>query len=129
MHEPAMLTEHHNRREAPTMQATIGLNGYFVAVSAGWQRMLGWNSAELVALPFIERIHPDDLDTVIATVHHLQKGGEQASFRGRFRRRDGTYVQLHWHARFQPEQLLLTVVVYLEHTGEQSTVTRLCSSG
>ncbi len=129
MQEPAMLTEHHNRREAPAMRATIGLNGYFVAVSAAWQRILGWNSAELVAQPFIERIHPDDLDTVIAAVHHLQKGGEQANFCGRFRRRDGTYVQLHWHAQFQPDQLLLTVVVYLEHTVEQPEATRLCGFG
>jgi PAS domain S-box-containing protein len=101
------------------LQATIGLNGYFTAVNAAWQRMLGWNSTELIAQPFIERIHPDDLDTVVTAVHHLQKGGEQSSFRGRFRRRDGTYVQLHWHARFQTEQLLLAVTVQIESAVQQ----------
>jgi len=123
MQETTMLTRYYNRREVPAMQATIGLNGYFVAANTAWQHTLGWNSTELVAQPFVERIHPDDLDTVIAAVHDLQKGGEHAGFRSRFQRRDGTYVQLYWHARFQPDQLLLAVTVRLENAGEAPAAT------
>lgn len=113
MSELALLTKGHTQHEAVMLQASIGLAGHFLAVNTAWQRLLGWSAAELMALPFTERIHPDDLDNVIAAIHHLHNGGPQTSFRCRFRRRDGVYVRLIWQAEFQCEQFVLKATVRL----------------
>ena len=42
-----------------------GLNGYFERVNPSWTRTLGWSREELLALPSIELVHPDDREATL----------------------------------------------------------------
>lgn len=89
------------------IHASVGVDGHFVWSNAAWLRILGWRKTDLNATQFIERVHPDDFDTVIAAIHFLHGGGQETTFTCRYRRRDGTYMWLFWSARMQPEQFML----------------------
>jgi PAS domain-containing protein len=42
---------------------TASLDGYFLSLNAGWERLLGWTRGELMARPFVEFVHPDDVES------------------------------------------------------------------
>jgi hypothetical protein len=54
--------------------------------SLSWERVLGFRPSELRARPFLDFVHPDDLDATIATVGGLTvAGSEVLNFQNRFR--------------------------------------------
>src|SRR5204863_3852984 len=67
------------------MFAVGELDGTLRRVNAAWQRSLGWSDDELVGRPFIDLIHPDDVETVPAT------GTAAVSYEIRLRARDGSH--------------------------------------
>jgi PAS domain S-box-containing protein len=75
-------------------------NGYFTSLNAAWERALGWSRDELMARPFVDFIHPDD---VRETVHQADRVTEVDStivdFVNRYRTKDGAYRWLRWSAR------------------------------
>jgi PAS domain S-box-containing protein len=80
--------------------ATADRNGFFLSLNAAWERCLGWTRDELIGHPFVEFVHPDDLDR---TSEESAKGGtpdyELANFDNRYRTRDGGWRWLRWSAR------------------------------
>jgi PAS domain S-box-containing protein len=78
------------------MLCVAGFDGYFKRVNPVWQRTLGYTEAELLSRPYIELVHPDDLDATIAQARKLSEGGEVVYFENRFRHQDGTYRWLLW---------------------------------
>lgn len=81
------------------------LDGWFVRLGDGWETCLGWTREELMARPFREFIHPDD---VAATSVHADKldrqPGEVLDFENRYRAKDGSYRWLSWRARSDGER-------------------------
>lgn len=85
------------------LQASIDVTGSITAASPYWERLLGWPEQELLATPFIARVHPDDLDTVISAIHHLHSGGTQVQFACRLAGKDRSFTWISWQARVQHE--------------------------
>ncbi|NOK63352.1 MAG: DNA-binding response regulator, OmpR family, contains REC and winged-helix (wHTH) domain [Chloroflexi bacterium AL-W] len=81
-----------------SLHATIGIDGSFTNVDIGWSTILGWQRMDLLAKPFIERVHPDDLDIVITQLYALHSNGKEVTFYCRYRQRNGTYMRFNWHA-------------------------------
>jgi PAS domain-containing protein len=81
------------------LQASIDVTGSITAASACWERLLGWPEQELLATPFIARVHPDDLETVISAIHHLHSGGTQVQFACRLVGKDRSFIWISWQAR------------------------------
>ena len=76
------------------------LDGYFLRLSDGWETCLGWTRAELMAQPFSQFVHPDDLAATAAHAQALdRRPGEVIDFENRYRAKDGSYRWLSWRAR------------------------------
>jgi PAS domain-containing protein len=65
---------------------TATFDGFFTRLNPSWERVLGFRPSELRARPFLDFVHPDDLDATIATVGGLTvAGSEVLNFQNRFR--------------------------------------------
>ena len=77
---------------------TIGFDGYFKDLNPAWENTLGFTRAELLAVPFIEFIHPDDRQATVAEAEKISGGNSLIAFENRYRCKDGTYRTFLWSA-------------------------------
>ena len=70
--------------------------GYFVKLSPSWSKLLGYSLEELYARPFVDFVHPDDLDSTYQEINNLNDGGVTINFENRYRCKNGEYVTLSW---------------------------------
>jgi len=68
------------------------------SVNPAWKTVFGWSEADLVGRSFMELTHPDDRAATLAEVSRLAAGQPTMKFENRYRRRDGSYLWLSWHA-------------------------------
>jgi PAS domain S-box-containing protein len=81
-----------------------GTDGYFKRLNPAWERTFGYTSDELLAEPYVEFIHPDDVGRTTAEAAEQATDGEPTvSFENRFRCRDGTYRWLNWNSTSLPD--------------------------
>ena len=77
--------------------------GYFTRVNKAWTKTLGWSAEELTSRPYVDFVHPDDVEATIREAQLLLTGThETISFENRYRCRDGSYRWLSWHATIAP---------------------------
>ena len=74
------------------------LDGSLKTVNPAWSRTLGRSDAELLARPFSEIIHPDDLETTAEVVAALSRGEPVHQFQVRLLRADREAVAFAWSA-------------------------------
>ena len=86
--------------------ATGNFEGYFVQLNPAFERVLGFTSAELMAQPLLDFVHPDDLEHTIAGARCLKAGEMEVGFENRYRCKDGSYRWLSWNAMPYIEQSL-----------------------
>ncbi|PSR19351.1 hypothetical protein C8255_02675 [filamentous cyanobacterium CCP3] len=89
------------------VQVVADSNGYFRWVSPSFKRVLGWADTEIIAQPWAEFIHPEDLAQTVVEAEALLSGQETSTLENRFRHRDGSYRWLFWRSRFDSAQRLL----------------------
>ncbi|UCD50308.1 MAG: PAS domain S-box protein [Phycisphaerales bacterium] len=83
----------------------------FVRVNPAFERTLGYRQEDLLGRPFLDFIHPDDVDATRAIVQEkLPKGGSVINFENRYRCKDGTYRWLNWTSHPKPERGLTYAV-------------------
>ncbi|MFN3669291.1 MAG: ATP-binding protein [Brevundimonas sp.] len=78
------------------------LDGTVVRVSPSWETQLGWRPEELMGLPLLRLVHPDDLAATRESVVEVETRGPReplVDFRNRYRHKDGGYRTLEWRAR------------------------------
>ena len=76
-----------------------GFDGYFKHLNPAWETTLGYTNFELLALPFIELVHPEDQQTTQYEVQKLRTGGSSTvSFENRYICKDGSYRWFLWRA-------------------------------
>lgn len=100
------------------LMCLAGRDARFIAVNPAFERALGFTAAELIAVPFLDFIHPDDVDATLAEVTRLSDGTPTLAFSNRYRKRDGSYVHLDWHAYPEPGTGMIYATARL--TGEQT---------
>ena len=78
------------------LQCVIGFDGYFKSVNPAWVDTLGYSVAELLAVPCIDFVHPDDRPDTDLLAGDLSLGKGLPHVRNRYRHRDGSYRWLDW---------------------------------
>ncbi len=92
-----------------------GIDGYFKIVNPSFERTLGWKEEDLLSRPFIDFVHPEDVDQTQAEVERLATGVPTISFQNRYRMASGEYKTLHWTA-YPREQGSLIYAIARDHT-------------
>jgi PAS domain S-box-containing protein len=72
--------------------------GYFVRINPAFERLFGFTEAEFLARPFIDFVHPDDLESTLAAAHSLANSQSVVDFENRYLCKDGSYVWVSWSA-------------------------------
>lgn len=80
------------------MLATSGVDGHFLTVNPAWERNLGYSEQELLGRPYLEFVHPDDVERTREQTAALARGAPMVQFRNRYRAADGSYRWLEWNA-------------------------------
>jgi diguanylate cyclase (GGDEF)-like protein/PAS domain S-box-containing protein len=89
------------------MLCTANMDGYFVELNDSWTHYLGYSLDELRAVPFVERVHPDDRERTEAESAGLFEGGETLSFENRYQAKDGSWHWLRWSSQLSPDESLI----------------------
>ena len=70
-----------------------GTDGYFKKINPAFTITLGWTIEELLAKPFFDFIHPDDLTGTINEIKKLGTGEKTIGFENRFITKKGDYLR------------------------------------
>ncbi|HSM09722.1 MAG TPA: PAS domain S-box protein [Gemmatimonadota bacterium] len=88
--------------ESRDMQCVAGTDGYFKRVNPAFERNLGWSENELLGRPFVDFVHPDDVQATIRETEEVSTGRPTISFSNRYLCKDGSYRRLRWTAHPDP---------------------------
>ncbi len=83
----------------PDLFCIAGMDGYFRRVNANFARVLGHPTADLLAVPFLEFVHPDDRGATQDIMAGLNRGEMCVRFRNRYRDVRGDYRWFEWQAK------------------------------
>ena len=85
------------------MFAVFNLDGTFRRVNAAWETVLGYAAEDLVGRPFLELVHPDDVQRTLDEFKQATDTGLTVTrFENRYRHKDGSYRWLDWTGRLVP---------------------------
>jgi PAS domain S-box-containing protein len=81
-----------------------GLDGHVKFVNPAFARILGYTQDELLARPFMDDVHPDDVESVGAVVARLADGEGTSGFECRLVSADGSVRWFKWNPHTQPDE-------------------------
>lgn len=100
-----------------------GVDGYFRRINSAFGRTLGWSDAEFLSRPFLDFVHPEDLQNTISEVAKIASGEPTLGFENRYRCKDGSWRWLEWTAQPQPGGLMF--VIASDSTERRASARRL----
>ena len=92
--------------------AVANFEGYFIRLNPAWEQTLGFTAVELMAQPYLDLVHPDDLAATLAAAQGLSAGQMAIRFENRYRCKDGSYRWLSWSSRPYDEQNLVYAIAH-----------------
>ena len=94
---------------SPDMFCILDREGRFVAVNPAWKATLGWSKDEIEGKPFVDFLHPDDLERSLEAFEVVKTGKPVLRFENRYRARNGDYHWFSWVAVPDEERFYCTV--------------------
>jgi len=76
---------------------TGNLQGYFTKVNSSVTRILGYEAEEFCARPFLEFIHPEDVEKTLAKLQAAQNGIQDIFVENRYICKDGSIKWIEWN--------------------------------
>jgi PAS domain S-box-containing protein len=70
---------------------------YWKRINGAFERTFGYPSQVLLSRPFIEFVHPDDVNLVTGVLDELNRGDRRMQFEHRCISRDGSVVWVEWN--------------------------------
>jgi len=87
---------------APDLLCIAGFDGYFKRLNPSFERVLGYSGDELMSRPFLEFVHPDDVERARDALNHLAAGEDGIGFECRLVCVDGSVRRFEWNTRTLP---------------------------
>lgn len=81
--------------------------GYFKRINPSFITTFGFSESELLSKPFIEFVHPEDVEPTLKTLSHASKGSPTIHFENRCRCSDGNYKWIAWRSTTDTESGLI----------------------
>jgi PAS domain S-box-containing protein len=79
------------------------LDGFFSRLSLSFEDVLGWSEEELYSRPFLDFVHPDDVDATLSAMDGLADGDSIIGFENRYQTRDGRWLWFSWTSRYDSQ--------------------------
>lgn len=92
------------------MLCIAGYDGYFKQINPAWTKTLGWTEKELLSKPWIEFVHPDDIEATQKTGANNRSGDPIIRFENRYLCKDGSYKWIAWNSEPFPDIKLIYAV-------------------
>lgn len=73
-----------------------GMDGHFIKFSPAWCDLLGYSKEELMRIPLLDLVHPEDISKTMVEIEKQKNGGKVLHFENRWRCKNGNYVDLSW---------------------------------
>lgn len=89
------------------MLCIAGYDGYFKVLNPAWKKTLGWSNEELLSKPWIDFVHPDDVEVTNNVKSTLVDGKEIYQFENRYYCKDGSLKWLSWNSFPYPEENII----------------------
>ncbi|MGV3615394.1 MAG: PAS domain S-box protein [Fimbriimonas sp.] len=86
------------------MMTVSSFEGTLTRVSPKWTEVLGWSAEELTSRPFMDFVHPDDVESTLFEWSRTISGQDTVSFENRYRTKDGDYRWISWRVRSYLEE-------------------------
>ena len=87
---------------------TTGEDGYFQQLNPAWEKVLGWTEVELRSRPWIEWVHPQDIELTRKTETTCSPVSV-VEYENRYRHHDGSYRWLSWRVSRDEDGLFYKV--------------------
>ncbi len=81
------------------LMGIAGFDAFFKRINPAFGQILGYTDEELLAVPFLDFVHPDDRDSTLAEVGKLSEGATTLNFKNRYRCKDGSYRWIEWNTK------------------------------
>lgn len=81
--------------------------GYFKMVNNAFIEVLGYRKEELLSKPFLEFIHPDDVEATLTVFQSLSESCRITDFENRYIKKNGELVILQWKANLNTDNNLV----------------------
>jgi diguanylate cyclase (GGDEF)-like protein/PAS domain S-box-containing protein len=90
---------------SPDLLAIADRRGYFTCLNPEWESVLGWSRDELMAEPFLNFVHPEDVERTCQEIARATGPNPCTTrYENRLRTRDGVWRWLLWGARWDGEE-------------------------
>lgn len=81
-----------------SMLCIASFDGHFKELNPAWSATLGWSPEELKARPWLDFVHPDDVEATVAAGSRLARGETVLGFENRYVCKDNTWRWLQWNS-------------------------------
>lgn len=107
-----------------------GIDGYLRWVNPRWSALLGWSAEELCRRPFVEFVHPADIEATFAEIGRLSEGLKAVCFVNRYRCADGSWRWLSWNTTPRDDGTLFCIArdvtaERVEHREQEARIRQL----
>lgn len=86
----------------PDAVCIVDVVGRLLFVNAAFERIFGYEPAEVLGRPILDLIHPDDRARTMQQAEMVMAGALQRHFRNRYIHKAGHSVDIQWSARWLP---------------------------
>ncbi len=83
---------------SPDLLCMADFDGRFVALNPAWEYTLGYSTVDLLKVPYLDFVHPDDRERTFEETSQLTRQADSRTFLNRYRCKDGSYKWLRWSA-------------------------------
>jgi PAS domain S-box-containing protein len=101
-----------------------GFDGYFKRLNPAFEKILGHTSDELLTRPYLDLVHPEDVNATLSQIDSLGTGKPTNYFENRYQCKDGTYRWLAWTAFPVAEEGLMYAVAHDVTTRKAAEIER-----